>query len=77
MSSAMPIILSAAALVGALSVLALAQDHHGGEDSPAGRYSAKAEAKALNLTAEIRLKLEVKRKVSILYKKRETTFLCF
>ncbi len=42
-----------------LFALVFGQDHHGGEDSPAGRYSAKAEAKAQNLTAEIRLKLEV------------------
>ena len=58
-----------------LFALVFGQDHHGGEDSPAGRYAAKAEAKAQNLTAEIRLKLEVGQGVNSA-QKRETNISC-
>ena len=44
-----------------LFVAACGQDQHGGEDSPAGRYSAKAEATVKVLTSEIRLKLKVRK----------------
>ncbi len=59
-----------------LFALVFGQDHHGGEDSPASRYSAKAEAKAQNLTAEIRLKLEVGQGVNSVWKKWKTNISC-